>query len=137
MLLAFFSNAAIDQQCELYIKEHGLEKDVQNKIDKIYSGKVRPEYEGELPKGHNGLGLMLGVSGDQVLDKKVYEELKKKTLAGIRGTVQADILKEDQAQKILVFFQLNSPSNDGRFKNSSLITPLKTFIQFLFRATIY
>ena len=55
MLLAFFLNAAIDQQCELYIKEHGLEKDVQNKIDKIYSGKVRPEYEGELPKGHNGL----------------------------------------------------------------------------------
>ena len=104
MLLAFFLNAAIDQQCELYIKEHGLEKDVQNKIDKIYSGKVRPEYEGELPKGHNGLGLMLlGVSGDQVLDKKVYEELKKKTLAGIRGTVQADILKEDQAQNTCIF----------------------------------
>ena len=77
---------------------------MQKKIDKIYSGKVRPEYEGELPKGHNGLGLMLlGVSGDQVLDKKVYEELKKKTLAGIRGTVQADILKEDQAQNTCIF----------------------------------
>ena len=106
MLLGFFMNAAIDQQCEMYIKEHGLEKEVQAKIDKIFKekGEQRPEYRGEIPEGHNGLGLMLlGVTGDQVLDKKVYEEIKARTIATVRGTVQADILKEDQAQNTCIF----------------------------------
>ncbi|MEL0457225.1 methylmalonyl-CoA mutase family protein [Flavobacteriaceae bacterium SZ-1-7] len=104
MLLGFFMNAAIDQQCEIYIKEHGLEKEVELKIAKLYKGKERPEYNGQLPEGNNGLGLMLlGVTGDQVLPKLVYEELKKKTIAQVRGTVQADILKEDQAQNTCIF----------------------------------
>jgi len=104
MLLGFFMNAAIDQQCELYIKENSLEKDVEAKIAKIYKGKERPKYNGELPEGNNGLGLMLlGVTGDQVLSADVYAEIKKNTIAQVRGTVQADILKEDQAQNTCIF----------------------------------
>jgi methylmalonyl-CoA mutase len=106
MLLGFFMNAAIDQQCEFYIKEHGLEKEVEAKIAKIYKEKdiERPTYNGELPDGNNGLGLMLlGVTGDQVLPADVYAEIKKNTIAQVRGTVQADILKEDQAQNTCIF----------------------------------
>ncbi len=82
MLLGFFMNAAIDQQCEKYIKENGLEKEVEEKIKKIYKDKSvdRPTYHGELPEGNNGLGLMLlGVTGDQVLPADVYEDIKKHT----------------------------------------------------------
>ncbi|MGO2102870.1 MAG: methylmalonyl-CoA mutase family protein [Psychroflexus halocasei] len=106
MLLGFFMNAAIDQQCEKYIKENGLEGEVNAKIDKIYqeSGKPRPEYHGDLPEGNDGLGLMLlGVTGDLVLPIDVYEKIKKDTIAVVRGTVQADILKEDQAQNTCIF----------------------------------
>ncbi|MBR9757263.1 MAG: methylmalonyl-CoA mutase [Algicola sp.] len=104
MLLGFFMNAAIDQQCELYIKEHGLEAEVEAKINSIYKGKERPKYYGELPEGNDGLGLMLlGVTGDQVLPKEVYAKIKARTIAQVRGTVQADILKEDQAQNTCIF----------------------------------
>ena len=106
MVLAFFMNAAIDQQCELYIKEKGLEKEVDKKINDIYKAKgvARPKYNGPLPEGNDGLGLMLlGVTGDQVLPKDVYEKIKIQTLAQVRGTVQADILKEDQAQNTCIF----------------------------------
>ncbi|UUF16920.1 MULTISPECIES: methylmalonyl-CoA mutase family protein [Flavobacterium] len=106
MLLGFFMNAAIDQQCELYIKANELEKEVEAKINKIYVGKgiERPKYQGDLPEGNNGLGLMLlGVTGDQVLPLDVYNEIKVKTLSQVRGTVQADILKEDQAQNTCIF----------------------------------
>jgi len=106
MLLGFFMNAAIDQQCEYYIKENDLEKEVEEKINKIYkqSGLERPKYQGDLPEGNNGLGLMLlGVTGDQVLPLDVYNEIKVKTLSQVRGTVQADILKEDQAQNTCIF----------------------------------
>ena len=104
MLLGFFMNAAIDQQCEIYIKENGLKSDVDAKINKIYKDKERPKYNGDLPEGNDGLGLMLlGVTGDQVLPNNVYEDIKTKTIAQIRGTVQADILKEDQAQNTCIF----------------------------------
>ncbi len=104
MLLAYFMNAAIDQQCELYIQENGLEQAVKQKIDKIFKNKKRPEYYGALPEGNNGLGLfLLGVTGDQVLPKDIYRQIKVRTLAEIRGTVQADILKEDQAQNTCIF----------------------------------
>jgi methylmalonyl-CoA mutase len=99
-------NAAIDQQCEIYIKENKLEKEVEAKIVSIYKklGTVRPTYQGELPEGNNGLGLLLlGVTGDQVLPNDVYETIKAKTLTQVRGTVQADILKEDQAQNTCIF----------------------------------
>ena len=104
MLLAFFMNVAIDQQCELYIKENNLEKDIQKKIDNIYRHKERPSYQGELPQGNDGLGLMLlGVTGDQVLPIDTYNKIKRDTLNMVRGTVQADILKEDQAQNTCIF----------------------------------
>ena len=99
-------NAAIDQQCELYIKEHGLEQEVENKIAAIYkeSGALRPTYNGHLPDGNDGLGLMLlGVTGDMVLAADIYADIKCRTMASVRGTVQADILKEDQAQNTCIF----------------------------------
>ncbi|MBQ0768435.1 MAG: methylmalonyl-CoA mutase family protein [Bizionia sp.] len=104
MLLGFFMNAAIDQQCELYIKENELEEEVEAKIAELYKGKERPQYQGELPETNDGLGLMLlGVTGDLVLPAEVYAEIKKNTIAQVRGTVQADILKEDQAQNTCIF----------------------------------
>jgi methylmalonyl-CoA mutase len=106
-IAAFFMNAAIDQQCELYIKEQGLEKEVDEKITAIYKAKnlPRPRYNADtLPEGNNGLGLMLlGVTGDQVLPAEVYARIKAHTLSQVRGTVQADILKEDQAQNTCIF----------------------------------
>ncbi len=106
MLLGFFMNAAIDQNCEKYILANDLQAEIDAKIEAIYKEKgfERPRYHGALPKGNNGLGLMLlGVTGDQVLPIDVYEAIKKTTLAQVRGTVQADILKEDQAQNTCIF----------------------------------
>jgi methylmalonyl-CoA mutase len=106
MLLAFFMNAAIDQQCERYIRDHGLVEETQQKIDAIYAAKglSRPTYEGDLPEGNDGLGLLLlGVTGDQVLPPDIYEACKARALQSVRGTVQADILKEDQAQNTCIF----------------------------------
>lgn len=106
MLLGFFMNAAIDQQCEKYIKANGLEKETEAKINAIYQQKKmqRPAYQGELPAGNDGLGLMLlGVTGDQVLPADVYQKIKTEAIALVRGTVQADILKEDQAQNTCIF----------------------------------
>jgi isobutyryl-CoA mutase len=106
MLTGFFMNAAIDQQCEIYIHKNGLEEEVNKKIEEIYKAKgvKRPQYQGKLPEGNDGLGLfLLGVTGDQVLPKEVYEKIKAETVAAVRGTVQADILKEDQAQNTCIF----------------------------------
>ncbi len=103
---AFFMNAAIDQNCEKYIRENGLEVDVEAKITAIYEAKnqLRPRYQGDLPAGNDGLGLLLlGTTGDQVLPAEIYQEIKAKTLSQVRGTVQADILKEDQAQNTCIF----------------------------------
>ncbi len=106
MLLGFFMNAAIDQQCELYIKEQGLEAEVKAKIAAYFKakGSEQPKYDGELPEGNDGLGLMLlGLTGDKVLPADVYAKIKADTLKQVRGTVQADILKEDQAQNTCIF----------------------------------
>jgi methylmalonyl-CoA mutase len=119
MLLGFFMNAAIDQNCEKYILANGLKSEVEEKIAarwgaashkpqasslKLGASGLRPQYHGEIPEGNNGLGLMLlGITGDQVLPKDVYEKIKADTLQQVRGTVQADILKEDQAQNTCIF----------------------------------
>ena len=106
MLLGYFMNAAIDQQCEIYIQNNGLADEATKKIEALYAGKekLRPMYQGDLPRGNNGLGLMLlGVTGDQVLPSDIYEKIKRETLIQVRGTVQADILKEDQAQNTCIF----------------------------------
>lgn len=105
-IAAFFMNAAIDQQCEKYIRENGLEPLVEAKLKEKYEarGLERPRYRGELPAGNDGLGLLLlGITGDEVLPADVYETLKAKALQSVRGTVQADILKEDQAQNTCIF----------------------------------
>ncbi|MDJ0906991.1 MAG: methylmalonyl-CoA mutase family protein [Woeseiaceae bacterium] len=104
MILAFFMNTAIDQQVEKYLRESGQWEAVQTKIDAYFDGHERPRYRGELPEGNDGLGLgLLGISGDHVVDAETYERIKTDTLAMVRGTVQADILKEDQAQNTCIF----------------------------------
>ncbi|MDC1464997.1 methylmalonyl-CoA mutase family protein [Polaribacter sp.] len=106
MLLGFFMNAAIDQNCEKYITKNKLEKLVDAKFKEVYklNGLERPTYQGILPEGNNGLGLMLlGLTGDLVLPSEIYQQIKKDTLTQVRGTVQADILKEDQAQNTCIF----------------------------------
>jgi isobutyryl-CoA mutase len=124
-ICAFFMNAAIDQECEIYIKENGLEHLVAAKLKEKYDDKglKRPKYnayneasvpppregQGEasgavLPEGNNGLGLLLlGITGDEILEPTVYADIKKRALSAVRGTVQADILKEDQAQNTCIF----------------------------------
>jgi methylmalonyl-CoA mutase len=106
MLAGFFMNAAVDQQCEKYIAAQGLTEEVDATIDALFAerGVARPRYEGPLPPGNDGLGLtLLGVTGDRVLPREVYDRIKAKTLTRVRGTVQADILEEDQAQNTCIF----------------------------------
>ena len=106
MMLAFFMNAAIDQECEKYILKNGLKTEIEAKIAAIYKkkGVKQPKYQGKLPEGNNGLGLLLlGVTGDEVLPNEVYQKIKTETISTVRGTVQADILKEDQAQNTCIF----------------------------------
>ncbi len=114
IILAFFMNAAIDQQCELYITENNLWSLVQQKSKEKYKNLQLPVYNNpSSPGGHPvelkekekhvlGLGL-LGLSGDEVLEPSIYQKLKQKALTQVRGTVQADILKEDQAQNTCIF----------------------------------
>ena len=106
MILAFFMNAAIDQNVEKYIIENGLEDKVEAALKAKFDAKglKRPEYNGELPPSNNGLGLkLLGLTGDEVVPADVYAKIKADTIATVRGTVQADILKEDQAQNTCIF----------------------------------
>ena len=119
IVLAFFMNAAIDQQCEKYILENNLKEEVNKIIEAKFNIQLLPKYigtdgknvepkEGELhgalPTGNDGLGLrLLGLSGEDVLPKAVYEQIKARALSKVRGTVQADILKEDQAQNTCIF----------------------------------
>ena len=106
IILAYFMNTAIDQECEKYIFKNKLEKDVKNKIQDYYKkqGTKRPEYQGDIPEGNNGLGLfLLGITGDKILPNDIYNKIAKNTLNQVRGTVQADILKEDQAQNTCIF----------------------------------
>ncbi|HMM75684.1 MAG TPA: methylmalonyl-CoA mutase family protein [Gammaproteobacteria bacterium] len=106
IILAFFMNAAIDQQVEKHLRAAGQWEAVQPKIEAWFAarGQSRPAYRGELPAGNTGLGLgLLGITGDQILDRETYEKIKADTLCTVRGTVQADILKEDQAQNTCIF----------------------------------
>jgi methylmalonyl-CoA mutase len=104
IILAFFMNAAVDQQVEKHLKESGQWEATERKLDEIFAGKPRPRYKGELPPGNDGLGLgLLGVTGADVLDAETYARIKDETLRKVRGTVQADILKEDQAQNTCIF----------------------------------
>ncbi len=104
MILAFFMNTAVDQQVEKHLRETGQWEAAQQTIDAWFEGKERPAYRGALPEGSDGLGLgLLGIPGDQLVDDETYGRIKADTLAAVRGTVQADILKEDQAQNTCIF----------------------------------
>lgn len=109
IILAFFMCAAIDQQCEKYIEQHGLWPEIEAFAEKKYNKLQRPIYYNpmapeRLPEGHNGLGLrLLGLQGSEVLPSDIYNTIKANALAQVRGTVQADILKEDQAQNTCIF----------------------------------
>jgi len=104
MILAFFMNSAIDQQVEKHLRETGAWDAASMKIDAYFEDRERPVYVGELPAGNDGLGLgLLGISGDKLVDSQTYARIRKETLASVRGTVQADILKEDQAQNTCIF----------------------------------
>lgn len=105
MILAMFMNTAIDQQVEKYLKADPARwAEAEKKIAAMFEGRARPQYHGELPPTNNGLGLgLLGVTGDQLVDADTYARIKAETLSTVRGTVQADILKEDQAQNTCIF----------------------------------
>lgn len=106
MLLSFFLNAAVDQACEKYLHAEGRADEARRFIDEKFKklGSPAPAYQGELPEGNDGLGLLLlGASGDEILDAETYARIKADTLTAVRGTVQADILKEDQAQNTCIF----------------------------------
>ena len=106
MVLGFFMNAAIDQQCEIHLRREAGDAEIDARVDAIFAnrGLPRPRYRGELPPGNDGLGLrLLGVSGDELLPAETYERIRRDTLRAVRGTVQADILKEDQAQNTCIF----------------------------------
>ncbi len=110
MLLAFFMNAAIDQNVEKYINQEGVKAEFEAKIEQKLKEKFddkglkRPQYQGALPESNDGLGLkLLGITGDEILDAETYAKIKAETIATVRGTVQADILKEDQAQNTCIF----------------------------------
>jgi methylmalonyl-CoA mutase len=103
MILGFFMNAAIDQQIEKHLRATGEWPAVEAKIaEKL--GEKRPVYHGDLPDGHDGSGLgLLGVCGEDYVDAETYARIAAETMSQVRGTVQADILKEDQAQNTCIF----------------------------------
>jgi methylmalonyl-CoA mutase len=101
VVLAFFFNAVIDQAVERHLRETGQLERVKRELA---ARPGLPKYEGALPEGHDGRGLsLLGVSGDQVVDRETYARIRRDALARVRGTVQADILKEDQAQNTCIY----------------------------------
>ena len=109
MLLAMFMNTATDQQVERYLRAAGRWSAAERRIAALNAaaaarGVAPPAYRGALPPHHDGSGLaLLGVTGDQLLEREVYERIRAETLEAVRGTVQADILKEDQAQNTCIF----------------------------------
>ena len=104
MILAMFMNTAVDQRVEKHLRATGQWEEAEKKIAALLKNRPRPIYKGDLPQNHDGSGLgLLGVTGDQLLDADTYRKIRKETLSLVRGTVQADILKEDQAQNTCIF----------------------------------
>src|SRR5678816_4844501 len=105
MILAMYMNTAVDQAVEKYLRaEQPRWDEAHAKIEKLFEGRERPRYAGMLPEGNDGLGLgLLGVTGDQIIEAETYAKIRAETLSLVRGTVQADILKEDQAQTTCIF----------------------------------
>ncbi|OKS88254.1 methylmalonyl-CoA mutase family protein [Mucilaginibacter polytrichastri] len=107
-----FTNDEVINDTENVIKKITLTLNTQQdkKTQTFISNSLSPgEGWGEakqasLPEGNNGLGLLLlGLTGDQILPPDTYAKIKAYAIANVRGTVQADILKEDQAQNTCIF----------------------------------
>lgn len=106
MILAMFMNTAIDQEVERYLKAEGKWDNAQKQLKSHFEAKgvPIPKYSNEIPAGNNEFGLgLLGTSGDVLIDANTYQKIKSRALNVVRGTVQADILKEDQAQNTCIF----------------------------------
>jgi methylmalonyl-CoA mutase len=104
MILAMFMNTAVDQRVERWLREQGRWEAAERRIAELFRDCERPRYQGEPPPGHDGSGLgLLGVTGDQLVDAETYARIRAEALSLVRGTVQADILKEDQAQNTCIF----------------------------------
>ncbi len=104
MILAMYMNTAVDQRVERHLRESGQWDAAERRIAALYGDRERPRYRGELPPGHDGSGLgLIGVTGDLLVDRETYERIRAEALSLVRGTVQADILKEDQAQNTCIF----------------------------------
>lgn len=108
IILGFFLNTAIDQQVERHLKAQGQLDTVRKNWYQQYrdKGLEAPIYEG-LPYDSDadrqfGLGL-LGIPGKDVIDAETYQAISTDVFQRVRGTVQADILKEDQAQNTCIF----------------------------------
>ncbi len=100
MVLAFFLNAAIDQRVERHLRENGRLEAVRTR----FRERGLPSYHGERTADHDGLGFgLLGIAGDEAVDAETYARIRADVLRSVRGTVQADILKEDQAQNTCIF----------------------------------
>jgi hypothetical protein len=63
----------------------------------------------------------------------VYSKIKAETLAQVRGTVQADILKEDQAQNTCIFSTEFALRLMGDMQEYFIEQNVVIFIRFLFR----
>ncbi len=106
IVLAMFFNAAIDQQVERHLADSGRLEEARSTIARWCDqrGIEPPRYGESLPDGNTGLGLAtLGIPSRLLVDEATYQRIKDQTLKGVRGTVQADILKEDQAQNTCIF----------------------------------
>jgi methylmalonyl-CoA mutase len=106
-MLAFFFNAAIDFEVEKQLRCLGQWDETKKVITHWFRqhNLSQPTYRAsELPQGHNGLGLgFLGLPSSLIVKPELYNKIKDHVLAHIRGTIQADILKEDQAQNTCIF----------------------------------
>jgi methylmalonyl-CoA mutase len=130
MMLAFFFNTAVDQACETYIRDNGMLEDVEAQLDRLFveADVERPTYHGDLPSGHDGSGLLLlGATGQDVLSPDVYDRIKADTLATVRGTIQADILKEDQAQNTCIFSTEFALSMQGDIQQYFIENAIRNF----------
>ena len=106
-MLAYFFNAAIDFEVEKELKKLGHYDATKKAIDDWFRKRniAKPQYRAsKLPDGHDGSGLLfLGLPSDHIVSKDLYQSMKERVQKNIRGTIQADILKEDQAQNTCIF----------------------------------
>jgi len=105
ILVAMLVNTAIDQQVEHYLKQDPLRwQQAQQSMETFFKWRPRPDYDAELPPGHDTSGLgLLGISGDQLVDADTYARIKAHTLSHLHGRVRIDVLEQDQANNTCIF----------------------------------